>query len=789
LPRFFIMNKSSRFSQLILLWLILSPLVLLSQTSISGLIADDKGKALEGANILIYETGEGTISDNLGKYNITSNAKGVVKLKVSYIGYQAIEKKLKIVAEKKSYQIDFTLLPDVYLSESVEIKAQGFEPRPRNMPGRIEMIGKAEIRSSAGQTIDQTFSSSAGVNVNRQFGIFSDGAVVSLRGQSGSDQSRTLVLVDGIPVNKSDGGSVNWNFINPDDVDHVEISKGPGSARFGNNAMGGAINIITTKPTKKFDAEARLEGGQWNTFGGKIKISGHNDVLPGKTLWYTVNGMARTSNGYINQPAETILLYDSVVVPSFLREQAVQAKAGFEPGKNQDLSLDVSFYNDKRGRGIQIYEEDGSWSSHQTWFTNARYSAKAGKYQIDSKIFGLIENYYRVNEYFSEGEYMLYDVDSRRTDVGGIINVLREAGNNHKLSAGFEAKQGKVVASDIYYTSTDKINNRGRMNTAGAFVMDEINLLNKKLLLNIGLRLDMAAFGDGAFIIEKPSYAIEYLLNFGDTAMPSNSWTALNPRISVQYSFSENTRTFISAARGFRAPVLDDLCRSGRQKYGFRLANPNLGPEYVSSLEWGLDVKLTQSWQFAVSAFYSRGKDYMYAVSTGDSVNMGYTISPVYKIQNISAVDISGIEAEITGNITENLKAFANYTWNFTRIAGFIPNTAADPDLTGKHLTDVPDHQSNAGFRFTHRLINFSVTAKYVGKRWINDRNIADVTYLLAPQYPAYFNMDVKFWKNIGQHWQADLGIENIFDETHIDDRGQKTPGRFIMAGIIWRLK
>jgi iron complex outermembrane receptor protein len=327
------------------------------------------------------------------------------------------------------------------------------------------------------------------------------------------------------------------------------------------------------------------------------------------------------------------------------------------------------------------------------------------------------------------------------------------------------------------------------MNTAGAFVMDEISLLNKKLLLNAGLRFDMAAFGDGAFTIEKPSYSIEYMLNFSDTAMKDNSWFALNPRFSAQYAFTGKTRTFFTIARGFRAPILDDLCRSGRQKYGFRLANPGLGPEYITSYEWGLDVKVIKYWQFAVSVFYSRGKDYMYAVSTGDSVNMGYTISPVYKMQNISAVDISGIEAEIAGSITQHLKAFFNYTRNFTRISEFIPNTPADPNLTGKHLTDVPDHQANAGLRFSHQWINSAITAKYVGKRWINDRNIPDVTFLLAPQYPAYFNLDIKFWKTIGRHWQIELGIENIFDEIHIDDRGQKTPGRFVMAGVGWGLK
>lgn len=769
--------------------LLFFPFVLLSQNVIHGIVTDENGKSLERANIQIPETGEGTVSDGKGSYFLKTYATGTVKIKVSYIGYQAVEKKLKINSERKNYQMDFNLKSDIYLSESVEIKATGFDPRPRNMPGRIEMIGKAEIRSTPGQTIDQAFSTSAGVNVNRQYGIFSDKAVVSLRGQSGNDQSRTLVLVDGIPVNKSDGGSVNWNFINPDEVDHVEISKGPGSAKYGNNAMGGAINIITTKPSEPFDAEARVEAGQWNTLSGKLKVAGKKDVNDKIKLWYTINGLARTSDGYVNQPEETIILYDTVVVPSFLREQAAQAKMGLDISENQEVSVDVSFYNDKRGRGIQIYEKDGSWSSHQTWFTNGKYDGTFGKSRIEAKIFSLIENYYRVNEYFSEGEYMLYDVDSRRTDVGGMMNFSHDILENNKITSGIELKQGRVVASDIYYTSTDKINNQGKMNTAGAFVMDEIRLFNKKLLLNVGLRFDRAAFGDGAFTIEKPSYSIEYLLNFSDTAMTDNSWYALNPRFSAQYSFTENTRTFISVSRGFRAPILDDLCRSGRQKNGFRIANPDLGPEYLTSFEWGLDINLIKDWQFAVSAFYSRGKDFMYAVSTGDSVNMGYTISPVYQMQNISAVDISGVEAEITGSITQHLKAFLNYTRNFTAIAAFVPNSEADADLTGKHLTDVPDHQANAGFRFTHQWINTAITAKYLGKRWINDRNIPDVTYLLAPQYPGYFNLDVKLWRKIGRYWQVDLGIENIFDETHIDDRGQKTPGRFIMAGIGWNFK
>lgn len=368
---------------------------------------------------------------------------------------------------------------------------------------------------------------------------------------------------------------------------------------------------------------------------------------------------------------------------------------------------------------------------------------------LDASVYYLLENYYRVNEYFSEGEYILYDVDSRRTDLGGIFQVTHPAGSHHEIKAGAEVRQGRVTASDIYYTASDRIDNQGSMDLGALFVMDEMNFFDDRLQVNAGLRMDMARFSSGLYEIHDPSYSLEYLMNFQDTQMQDNTWTAINPKLSVNLILGAGFRTYLSAARGFRAPVLDDMCRSGRRKFGFRVANPQLGPEYLNSFEWGFDRRFAHGWYAGITAFYSHGCDYMYAVSTGDSVNMGYTISPVYKVQNISGVDISGIEAELSGKITGNLSFIVNYTRNFTEITGFKTRMAADFDLTGKHLTDVPDHQANAGLGWETRFLEVHLIGKYVGKRWINDRNIPDVTYLLAPQYPAYFNLDLKLRKQI----------------------------------------
>jgi iron complex outermembrane receptor protein len=58
-----------------------------------------------------------------------------------------------------------------------------------------------------------------------------------MRGLSGNEQARVLVMIDGVPVNKSDGGSVNWNLLDPAMVERIEVVKGPASSMYGSNAM------------------------------------------------------------------------------------------------------------------------------------------------------------------------------------------------------------------------------------------------------------------------------------------------------------------------------------------------------------------------------------------------------------------------------------------------------------------------------------------------------------------------------------------------------------------------
>ena len=322
------------------------------------------------------------------------------------------------------------------------------------------------------------------------------------------------------------------------------------------------------------------------------------------------------------------------------------------------------------------------------------------------------------------------------------------------------------------------------MDTWACYVQDEIGLLEKKLQITLGLRMNSAMFHDGSFNIEDPSYSIQYLVDYQDSLFPTAQWLRIDPKFSIQYRFTSRSRIYASVAQGFRAPNLDDLCRTGKMRNGFKIANPALKPEVLYNFEIGSDLLVFKKLYVAPSLYYSVGKDFMYYVSTGDSVNMGYKKTPVFMKQNISKVEITGFELDLDIEPAKWLSLFANYTFNHSVISSFTAyDTTVDKDLNGKYLSDVPMHKISAGATITNKYVNFNLLWKYTGERYINDENEQD-PYLLTNKYPAYQTVGLRIWHTFFNHLTTGLNLDNIFDAIFIDDRLQQSPGRMITFEI-----
>lgn len=752
-----------------------------SQSVIKGKITDNEtGEKIPNVNISLNKN-IGTVSDVSGNYSISDISNGKYEISVSYIGYEKIVQKIEI-SENKEYFFDFKLIKSDIETEEVVISATKTYNYVKNIPARIDIIKPVQIELTASQTVDDYLSSLSGVMVNKTFGIFSTKSQVTMRGFSGKDQGRVLMLVDGIPSNKADGGSVNWNLINSDNIERIEVVKGPGSSLYGGNAMGGFINVITKKPTEKFSGNVGFEYGTFNTLAGKIFLSGRLSDEISKGFYWNLNGFYRQSDGYITQPQVEIDA-NPYIVPSNLKELATSAKVGYDFNKNNNIEVDFLYYDDNRGTGETVYQEYGNKTEHDTYQAKAKYSGSKNNMNWDLNIFYQSEDYKKVNEY-KKDDYVFYKVLSNRVDFGALTSFSVKLGNFNILTTGFDAKQGYVDAEDVYYTSTDIVYNAGKMNTLGYYAQDELTLFSEKLKIIGGFRIDYAKYFDGSFRIESPSGETAFMKEYNIPQIAENDWLSISPKLSVQYRFTPNLRLYTAYGKGFRPSPLEDLCRSGRMKGGFKIANPNLEPEYIDNVEIGTDIEIFKNFDFSATAYYSRVEDYLYYVNSGDSIDMGFAFRPINIPSNISDVEIYGAETEIKYEPVENMFITANYSFAHSQIKEYIPYSSRDTiRLSGKYISDVPAHLFNFSVFWKNKIVDFSTNFKYISEIWVNDMNIYD-EIVLSDKYPSYYTIDAKISKEFFNYLQISITAQNILDKKFYDSKMLVCHGRFITAEI-----
>jgi iron complex outermembrane receptor protein len=154
--------------------------------------------------------------------------------------------------------------------ESVTVTATRFEQTDVPFPGSIQIIDAGEIRRSGVAGVADALRAAGGLQVSDLYGEGSR-ATVSMRGFGGNAQANTLILVDGRRLNNADLGAPDLNSVSLKDVDRIEILEGSAGALYGDQAVGGLINIITRQPTE-FRLDAEAEAGSYNHRAARLSL-------------------------------------------------------------------------------------------------------------------------------------------------------------------------------------------------------------------------------------------------------------------------------------------------------------------------------------------------------------------------------------------------------------------------------------------------------------------------------------------------------------------------------------
>jgi len=611
--------------------------------------------------------------------------------------------------------------------QEVVITADRRQTDVMDVPAGVTVITGKQIQESGATNMVEV--------IERQPGFFAQGQVkggydrlMDLRGYnngSGNGQ-RTLVLVDGRKTNSVTGSTTDWAAIPLDNIDRIEIVRGPSAAIYGDTAMAGVINIITKKGAKDPSARLTLSGGTWSTFNAGAVASASSDkatfqvlALDERTKGY------RTNSGYRGDTITTRLNYDLDPTLHFFAKLGHHDDDRERPGSLTQAEIDVFGRRGSVRRGNAHVSEN---------YIDAGAEKDFGDYGELS----VTLDHTRTDENSLDQEFQF------RLDDGSQLTALQL---KHVL-APKKAPLGLTFTTgmDLSYETADATSALPGFNADTNYVRRLMGLFEQvelrpieRVIITGGARFDRALF------------ALDREDNFGtdlDVTKPFDQWS---PMGGVTIRAMDWVSIFASAGRSFKYPTRDEFV-------GFTAFDPELLPERATTYQGGVRVLVNN---------VASGEVTVYRMIVHDEIFFDPTFfGPFGSNVNFEKVTHSGVETQ--GRVTPFpwLDVFATYT--FTKV---VINNALDPAQIGKTYPVTPRHAATLGVTGRYQGVVLSVDARFAGHRYL----ISDFTNSL-PTLEDYVVYDAKIsytWKML----TGFISVYNFTDRKYFDSGGAN--GRF----------
>lgn len=618
---------------------------------------------------------------------------------------------------------------EVVQLEDVVVTATKTPHTLKDVPVETVVITREDIERTNAQNVVDILEIIPGIETSAHDDVFGTYTwQAKLRGLS-FDDGYGLLLIDGQRVMGSgqSGGmgeyGIGLNQIPVDMIERIEVVKGPSSALYGSDAVAGVINIITRKSSKKASVRAGASYG-WYTIKEKKDSSGviTKPSDDGQSRRLTTNYVSYGDK--ISDHVGYLLHYNYESAEDIGQDPVKSERHSFMGKLNADLSDTVDLYLKYE---LSDYEKEDSREEE-----SYRVAAGIGFRPMDDHFLSLKGYTYTWD--FTHG-YPGYPYGYKHGDVGynqGEIQYTWYSSGWNALTLG-----GEIQRQGIDYTiqnpdgSIIKVNED--VDTSSLYVQDELTLLKAFTLVG-GLRYDdHSTFG-----------------------------SEVNPKLSLMYTFSENTTFRASGGKAFKSPTIRQLYYDAPYNHGtfYCQSNPDLKPEkavgYSASIEqWLFDRRIM------VNPGYFRNDvdDMVVREDTGTL----YNGLPLLIYRNVEQAHTQGVEMLSRAYLTDEFSASLSYTY-----------TESENEETGKDLTYVPKHSLafSPAYELQEYGLGTSATILYIGKQYTDSDN--------TTQIDGHTVVDAKIYKHLSDKAKLSFEADNIFDSDKGDEGNFRTGRTFI---------
>ena len=252
--------------QIFFLFIFITPVIFSQGVTLSGYIAGPDSIFVPGATITLSGTTLGTVTDKKGFYKMSKIIPGTYTLRVSFVGFETLEKKVNISNPENHF--DFSLKESNIDLNEVVVTGTKSEITLKNVPVLTQVISARKmLELGITNATDALQNMVPGINIRHE------GTLVKVTLQ-GMDAKYVLFLIDGERIAGEVDGDIDYSMLNLENIDRIEVIKGASSSLYGSNAIGGVINIITKKINEPFDAKLYSRYSKYNELytGGSIAL-------------------------------------------------------------------------------------------------------------------------------------------------------------------------------------------------------------------------------------------------------------------------------------------------------------------------------------------------------------------------------------------------------------------------------------------------------------------------------------------------------------------------------------
>lgn len=682
--------------------------VCLAAETVSGAVKDRSGAVIPAAEVVLTTSGTALrqTTNASGTFSFSAVPGTAGELTVTALGFSSTKRTWRagdspLVIVLQPATIQQSLNVTATRTAILPTGAEDLELQPSTT-----ILPSAALQQFGAITVDDKLRQVPGFSLLRRSGSMTANPTsqgVSLRGLGASGASRALVLNDGIPINDPYGSWIFWGRVPLASLDEAQVVPGGVSSLYGNDALGGVINLETRSSVQTNFAMEASFGNNNTPFGSAYGgLRSENWAVSGSAEGFN-------SDGYIDVPAN---IRGSVDTPVSSEHATSNVKVERFFGEHGRMFLDGGLYGEHRDNGTPL--QINATTLRELGFGTDWQSQRAGALTL--RLFGGTENYHQTFSSIGpnrNSEALTNDQHVPVQQMGFIGQWSKAISSRFSMLAGLDGQdvQGwSLERSYVLGKPTANLANGGRQQYLGAFV-EGIFQLSRRWSLSASAREDLWSNFD-AHSSRTPIAGKTSTVYY-----PARGQNSFDPRATLSYRFDNGVVLYGSGYRSFRAPTLNELYRSFRVGNVQTLANPYLVAEHFAGFETGVRASMLHQRLQVNGTFF-------WGYVTSPIANVTLTVTPsliLRQRQNLGKIQAPGFQVGASWRITDTL----NFSAAYQLVDSTVVSYPANPALVGNMIPLVP--RNNVTFQATWQApkrFMVAIQGRAASNEYDDDRNL-----------------------------------------------------------------